>query len=363
MLALLLGPALPSTRSRRPAVIAACVLVLLLGSTGALAQSQSQRLQQQSAGAEEEEGDKEEAMPFPLSLSGTLTGFVGQGTFVPGPTNNPYVSADLFLSLYFSVGSVSLTIAEEMLLEVTDSDTTTTRWQPEIYDPWARLRWEMFRLPFLDFYGASYAHVTFPLSLQSRHAGSLGTVGAGGDAGFTIPYVDLVPYVSAVASYNLLVPQLAGITSSNVGTALSPSGAEIPSCITRAPQELYAYACGSVPSLLSTSLSSGVSGAWLDGLLSAGASVGLLSFLSAFIGPDDAYRAEHAVAGPVLNHYTNSSFYLALTPWPWLSFSVGTWTIQPLFTVDGKGYRFPLWDLVGVRDNWSTFYVSVTFTR
>jgi hypothetical protein len=53
---------------------------------------------------------------------------------------------------------------------------------------------------------------------------------------------------------------------------------------------------------------------------------------------------------------------VAISPLSWLSLEVGSWSYQPAFTTDGKLPRFPWWDLVSPRSNYSTVYAAATIT-
>jgi len=302
----------------------------------------------------------------PVSLSLTWSNYVGGGTFVPGPTNNPYLLTDLAVSTSITLPwAFSLSLYEEAWVEVTQSDSTTGAMQAQMFDPQATL----------SFSGLSYApwglassingFALAPLSLSSRRMGSLGALGIGVRASWTIPVVATTFGFSSAMLGNGFSAPLADRYAQNEGrTYTSETGARLlpQSCIRRTPQEGSAYVCGTLPTVGTSSASLSISQSLFSGFVSFGASGSLLTFYTGYLGPSDRFTNANARPGVGAWHSSQGILWASLTPWSWLSLEVGTFSVQSAFTADGKWPRLPWWDFISPRNNFSTFYFSSTVT-
>jgi hypothetical protein len=165
----------------------------------------------------------------------------------------------------------------------------------------------------------------------------------------------------------MLVP---GLANSFAGNDVKPlndrhQGAiAVVSCNVRNSQELANYACsdGGLPAVARWGASVGM---WwfylLDGNLGISANLGYTQSFSIKPGPDDALKADDAVAGVVPRQGTSGDITVTYLPTSWLWLSAGAGSSQPFLTSDGKGMRFPLWDIVSPYNNFSSFHFDATF--
>src|SRR5690606_12734553 len=70
-------------------------------------------------------GIKPKKDPFPLHVSASLSHFLGQGTFIQGHADNPYVASSLSLAPYAELFGLRFGIAQSFDFEYTQSDSTT----------------------------------------------------------------------------------------------------------------------------------------------------------------------------------------------------------------------------------------------
>jgi hypothetical protein len=302
----------------------------------------------------------------PISLSFTWSHYLGEGTFVPGPTNNPYLLSDLAITAAFALPwDFSLSLREEAWVELTPSDSTTTPWQPGMFDPMAILSWRGLGYRAWGLSSSIDVYATAPLSLASRRMGALGTVGVGLGGSWTIPWTQTTFSVGASALGTGFSAALADIYASDEADPLIVDGGGVvqtKGCLRRTPQPSGAYVCGTLPTAGTTTASLAISQSLFDGLFSFGGSGRVLTFYTGYIGPNDAYTNPNARPGIGAIHYTEGLLWVAISPLSWLSLEVGSWSYQPAFTTDGKLPRFPWWDLVSPRSNYSTVYAAATIT-
>lgn len=336
------------------------VVVAVLAVLPVHAQSQLQ-LQQQMKG-----GPGSKHAPLPLHLNASLTESVGSGTFVASPWN-PTVSTTLTLNPLIAWQGFTFLLNQSFGLEHTQSDGTTTANQIEMSDLSMAARYTRFS--FVD--GAVLVLPTVgyqvPLSMASRQNGSLGTATTGLRGVFNLNEQNLSFYAAANAGYALLVPSMANRFLDNEVRPLQDRslGAITPvTCNPRNQLELQNYGCndGSLPSQWRWGSGVGASWSGLDGALSVNVDMNYGQSFSVRTGPDDALKADNAVAGLVPRQSTSGNVSVSYVPVPWLYLTVGANSQQGALTADGKGLRFPFWDFVSPYNNNSSLYFDTTFS-
>jgi hypothetical protein len=300
----------------------------------------------------------------PISLSFTWSNFIGQGTVVPGPTHNPYWLSDLAITAAFALPwDFTLSLREEAWVEPTASDTTTTPWQPGMFDPMAILSWRGLRYRAWGLSSSIDLYATAPISLLSRRMGALGTVGIGLGGSWTVPWTQTTFSGGASALGTGFSAALADVYAAEVADPLLlDDGAEVQTkgCLRRTPQPSGAYVCGTLPTAGTTTASLAVSQSLFSGLVSFGGSGRWLTFYTGYLGPSDQFTSANARPGIGALHYSEGLLWASLAPLSWWSLEVGTWSFQPAFTTDGRLPRFPWWDIISMRSNYSTVYVATT---
>jgi len=81
-----------------------------------------------------------------------------------------------------------------------------------------------------------------------------------------------------------------------------------------------------------------------------------------YAGPDDVYKAPAAKAGRGQRDVMYGVVDVTYQPWPYVGFSLGLSTQQPVKTADNKTIRFPFWDIHTPGDNNSVIYFDVFAT-
>lgn len=304
---------------------------------------------------------------FPLHIAASLSHFLGQGTFIAGAADNPYVASSLALSPYAEYWGLRFGIAQSFDFEYTQSDSTTYANQLMWSDTglsvaYPGLGFEDLGINFLLTGGAS-----LPISLASRQQGRLTGLSAGGQVSWTYAPWSLNVFGGASVNYNVLVPALAARGAlddvrpyqDRHGGTLIPS-----SCVRRSAEELGNYACSVIPSIGGYNVRAGGGWSTLDGQLSFAATVALLQQFSAFLGPDDQYTPPNAQTGlQQRDVFTTGVLSATYIPVQWFALTVGTQTFQPLYTSRRDGVRvFPFWDFTSAANNFSTVFLDTTFT-
>lgn len=306
------------------------------------------------------------AAEVPISLSFTWSNFLGQGTFVPGPTNNPYLLSDLAITAAFALPwDLSLSLREEAWIEPTSSDTTTAPLQPGMFDPMAILSWRGLGYGAWGLSSSIDVYATAPLSMASRRMGALGTVGVGLGGSWTVPWTQTTFSAGGSALGTGFSAGLADVYANELvdplvlddGSTVATKG-----CLRRSPQPAGVYVCGTLPTAGTTTASLAVSQTLFGGYFSFGGSGRWLTFYTGYLGPNDAYTNPNARPGIGALHYSEGLLWAAVSPLSWLSLELGTWSFQPAFTTDGRLPRFPWWDVISMRSNYSTGYVAGTVT-
>jgi hypothetical protein len=321
----------------------------------------------QSEGKKDENpGESSSSSSVPAYLQLRFGNSLGAGTFVIGPTWNPYYSSSLAVSSGFELGRFGFQADQQIWMEWTQSDETTSPYLAQMDDPAFAMRYGFLDVESWKTSGGASLISTLPLSIASRQAGSLGAAGAGLDLAYSIRFLwGLTPYFTATGMMHWIVPALSSRFAQEDPLATltqNETESKTPSCIRRGEGELRNFSCADIPSIMNASFSTGFRQPLLSEKLVFEVGGSLLSYLSAYWGPDDAFTSQHAKPGPGQQHYTAGAAFLVYSPFDWLSFSGGRWSFQPLLTADGKGVRFPFWDFVSTRNNLSTFFFEVTIT-
>jgi hypothetical protein len=335
------------------------VVCVALGATPALAQSQLQ-LQQQMKG-----GGENARPPLPLHINLSLTESVGSGTFVVSPWN-PTVASTLTLTPIVAWQGFTFLLNQSFGLEHTSSDTTTSP-QVEISDLsmlGRYMRWSLADGAILLLPTVGYQ---VPLSMFSRETGSLGTGIGGLRAILNLGEYGISLYSATNAGFSFLVPSLAHRFRLQKALPVNDRvlGAITPvTCNPRNQLELSNYGCSDGQLPAQWRWGTGVGGAWFgfDGAVSVNVDLNYGQSFSVFLGPDDARKADAAVAGLVPRQTTSGNISVSLIPLPWLFFTLGANSFQGAWTADGKTIRFPFWDFVSPYNNFSQIYLDTTIS-
>lgn len=307
--------------------------------------------------------------PFPLHIMGSLTHSLGQGTFVSGYADNPFVASSLTLTPMLSLGKFTFLAQQSMDLEWTQSELTTHQNQIILRDISVATLWRAWALPEWGL-GLNLTGVaTLPVSMQSRHQGRLTTLTAAARLNYVYAPWGVGGFVGGSLNHGVIVPSLANrgpigpaepYEDRFLGTT-TPAG-----CILRNPDEAANFACtGSLwlPPLFGYNVNGAAFWSTLEGKLIFSANVALMQQFSRIEGKDDQFTSPNAQTGLQQRHpFTTASLSVAYVPVSWFTLSGGTSTWQPLYASDMKSVRvFPFWDFTGAADNWSTFFVDTTF--
>ncbi len=308
-----------------------------------------------------------EAGAFPLHISGSLSHFLGQGTFVSGAAGNPYVASSLALTPSAVWAGFRFGVVQSFDLEYTQSDSTSYPNQIMWSDTGLSVAYGELGFPDLGISFLLTGGASLPISLASRQQGRLTGLSAGGQVNWTYEPWALSLFTGASLNYNVIVSALAARSAlqdvrpyedRGFGT-LTPS-----SCVRRAAEELGNYACSVIPSLGGYNVRAGAGWSTLDGQLSFNSTVALLQQFSAYFGPDDQYTPPNAQKGlQQRDVFTTGVISASYVPVSWFALTVGTQTFQPLYTSTRKGVRvFPFWDFTSAANNYSSVFVDTTFT-
>lgn len=300
---------------------------------------------------------------FPLHIQASLTNQIGQGTFVVGPTHNSSVVSSLSVAPRFQYGPFNLMIRQNFIFEWTSPDNQTGR----------RMDWfdTSVDANYIIPVGATGLLVglrgglRLPISLISRQQGRLFAATARLNLIYSTPIPGLVVIGGFGGQGNVNVPAWRG--AGFFGNAaeggkpfIDSQGREISThtCLARSG-ELAANACANTGSIGN-----------ISGVGIASYSIGQFNFsavLSAFTiireywGPDDEFTSENAVPGLSHTPLTNGDLSVNWTPLRWFTLSGGLTSFQPMFDSANRWPRFPFWDFIAARDNYSSVYVSTTF--
>jgi hypothetical protein len=312
------------------------------------------------------DGDKPRAEPMPVHLWASLTQSVGSGSFVLNPPNPTTSTTLTFTPLIIYKGWMVLA-NQSIGLEWTDDDNAAVNRAPEVSDlTIAGRSLRHLALPELNLGFWPTLGYQVPLSLGSRQAGSLGTVIGAFRTNYFVRDVGLTLYGTVGGAYSLLVPGLAARFGDNPVRPYEDRqlGTVTPvSCNPRNAAELQSYACndGALPAQWRWNANIGFWWYYLfDGTLGVTADFGFNQSFSTFVGPDDQFKADNAVAGLVPRQATSGSVSLVWIALDWLWLSGGVSSSQPFLTADGKAPRFPLWDFVSPHNNFSSVFFDAT---
>lgn len=174
--------------------------------------------------------------------------------------------------------------------------------------------------------------------------------------------------------FGLVTPSL-GLSFTKVfalesAPTLEPSGDPLPlgHCPAGQPSHCLLLA-GFVPTWqLGIELALGVEIPWVEGL-GASASFGYRTVRKHGTGGDALSSRALDAAGDLVVDGTNSldltsgSVSLEYVPFEQWSFSFGVSSQQPALTADGKSVRFPFFDFVSPANNYTTWFLSVSFAH
>lgn len=303
---------------------------------------------------------------FPLHFMASLSHAIGQGTFIAGAADNPYVASSLSLNPFAFFGGFRFGVSQSFDFEYTQSDSTTYPNQLMWSDMGLSVAYPGFALPDLGLGFILSGGASLPISLASRQQGRLTGLSAGAQVNWSYAPWALWVFGGASANYNVIIPALASrsalddvrpVQDRHLGT-LIPS-----SCVRRSAEELGNYACGIIPSAGGYNVRAGAGWSTLEGQLSFNATVALMQQFSAFMGPDDQYTPPNAQTGlQQRDVFTTGVLQASYVPVSWFFLTVGTQTFQPLYTSRRDGIRvFPFWDFTSMANNYSSVFVDTTF--
>jgi opacity protein-like surface antigen len=358
-----------TTRSA-PLLLAAAVLALSLP---AAAQSAA-TVNAQLSGAPEEH--------FPLNGQVSLTHSMGSATYVMSPPN-PTLSSRLSLqpTARLAPGWL-LGVNQSIGFEWTRSDSTTYANQLELSDLGVRVTYTGIAWDDLGLRLALSGGYSLPISMASRQIGSTGPMSVSsrltwnGVAGFNA-------YGSARVGVNPIFSGLAERFHDQAGKKyvdrLGRSIATV-ACNPRNDEELAGFVCldGGFPSVVTWSAGGGLG--YTPPVLNESLFIGLdFTFaqgFSAFVGPDDEYRATRAAAGLVPRESTQTNLSVSWTPEPWFILTGGLFSGQPFLASNSVTPRLPLvdgflcisdgnaataGDYCPAAQNFSSIYIDTTF--
>jgi hypothetical protein len=284
-------------------------------------------------------------------LNGGVTTYVGQGVFASGEGRSGTVLTQLYVSPSVSVGDLLVYASQAVQVELTDPDNPTGR-RFELFDTTLGVQYPL-PLPAIDARLALTGGARLPVSWQSRAQGSIGGLFVGANLVWSAPVEGLQLSLGVRGQANSSVASLRA-TGSELGPSLAQEAAN---CLTRAG-ERSSDACGVVPNVANASGQLQVSYTRWDVTASLG--LGVLSFFSAYSGPDDALRSPNARAGANVRTFTSGSLQLTYPVTGFLLVSAGLSSFQPIQTADGKGVRIPFWNFSGVANGFSSVFTGAT---
>lgn len=339
-------------------------IVVLLGSTRALAQTGAselqppQQVQHGEATATSAIGAQvDHARRAPFAVSAKLESGVGQGSFVADDyARNPYVAwAASFLPAYYPLPKLTLSAFVKVAQEITNSDIDTERQQFLWYDVQLRARYMPGTIPLLGIQTLTEARAYLPTSLVSRYetlvVGALARVVLIRDVGpFSIGY--------------------SGSFRKNFHRYQTPAVDEN----SGSPPPLYARAGGAEDLRGSTVAigSNNVSFAFSNLLFVSYGPLRDLS-LTLYYGIANAFTYAHHDKDELSSPYATGgrgqrdTAYGGFEIWyrlnERLSFSAGVFTSATPKTEDNQSFRFPFYDFNSTATNLTLFYLDATVTE
>ncbi|MCA9554386.1 MAG: hypothetical protein KC933_30400 [Myxococcales bacterium] len=284
-------------------------------------------------------------------LNAGVATYVGQGVFASGKGRSGTVLTQLSVSPSLSVGDLLVFASQGVQVEYTDPDNATGR-RVEVFDTTLGVQYPL-PIPAIASRLALSGGVRLPVSWQSRAQGSIGGVFAGANLAWSPPVDGLQVVVGLRGQLNSSVASLRA-----TGTVDGPSlEQEAANCLTR-PGERSSDACGVVPNVANLSGQLQVSYTRWDVTASLG--FGVLSFVSAYSGPQDELTSPNARAGVNARTFSSGTFQLTYPATDFLLVSAGLSSFQPIQTADGKGMRFPFWNTTGVANGFSSVFTGAT---
>jgi hypothetical protein len=319
-------------------------------------------------------------IPFPIRIGASLTQNLGQGTLLFAPdlsgldsSINPFVLSQLALRGSAQLpGSWQVSVNQQIWFEWTQSDITTTPHQFDLWDTVIQARYSGVKAEALGLAFGFSGGLLLPVSLASRFQGQITTLTLG--ASGTWSFKGFSAGASFSPNFPVVVPALANAITDDDQRPLQGSGSEVlipKGCILRDPSERENFACGSLPNLVSFFSSAWVSYALFEGMLSFNAGLTSINTFRNYVQPQDEFTpvwrdldgAESTTTRLVgSSDLTGGSLSVSYSPAKWFTLSGGTSSFQPLRDASGNGLRFPFWDFVSPRNNFSTLFVDTTFS-
>lgn len=302
------------------------------------------------------------APPNPLHMFASVTNSLGQGTFVTGYADNPMFATSVSLTPYLNWQGWWFMLNQSMNLEWTDSDTTASNQQVILNDTALLARYWGLAISEVGLRFPLTVRVNLPLSLASRYAGQVASVG--GTAAFQWMTPINVMFTGNVnGMYNIIVPSFArrGATDDAKPYEDRFLGEQVPrGCLVRSAVETANFACGLIPRAANVGANVGFNWFALDGVMVSG-STGIMSNFAYHWSPDDAFTSANARPGLGSQQLTRGSLSIAYSPVPWLWLTLSADTMQPLFQANGRDLRwFPLWDIYSPANNFSVIGFDTT---
>jgi len=347
-------------RRSRPGLRAALVLgLLLMGAPGAAwaedpADGESQEDDAPSA-ADRAAGivvTRAGAGPT-WNLSADLSTFVGQGVFASGYGKNGTVVSQLAVAPSLSLGSVVLFASQAMQWEYTKPDNINGR-RVAVFDTTLGAQYPL-RFDSLNLRVALSGGLRLPVSFQSRAQGSIGGLFGGATAIWNAPVPGLRLSMGIRGQLNTSVASLRATGSVDEGPSLAQ---EAVNCLTRGG-EAASDACGVVPNV--ANLSGQLQVAYTKGKWTGSIGMSVLSFVSAYAGPDDEFTPAAARTGVNARTFSSGSVQVNYSAADFMLVSAGISSFQPIQTANGQGMRFPFWNVNGVANGFSSVQAGTTF--
>lgn len=326
-------------------------------------------------------GSHDGPQPFPLHFSASLTHAVGGGSLLLDPggnglsqANNPNVASTLNLRPTAVLpGNWVFVLSQTFTQEWTQQDIGVTSY--DFFDTAFSARWNGIRPKGTNFIGGLNGGLRFPTSKLSRGQGQLLGLTLGASGLYRVPSIGMLFFAGITPGLNLSSASFAAANAASEtgGEVVDSHGQSIklaPSCILRSPDEVESFACGRTPPLFRMVGSLGGTWSGFEGKVAISAGLSVLSLWNSYEQKDDEFtpqpRDENGnpvsvrTGGLSGNQLTFGSLTATWFPLPWLSVSAGTSSFQPMFAANGTTLRFPFWDFVTPRNNFSTFTFDTT---
>jgi hypothetical protein len=299
--------------------------------------------------------------PFPFHFDITLSTSAGSG-FFSNPWN-PTFGNSLNLNPSWDLSkNWRLSLSQDAEIEWTDGDGVAFARQPGIADTVLGLSYSGKQLREKGFTWGVTTSYRAPVSLSSRNVGSLGAIGLRLNTKFAHNDSGIGLRLFGLGGLSIINPEL---SQRYADVEASPYvdrtyGSITPrSCITRGDNDLAGFACGTIPRIGNYRVGVGFDWQPKDSPWSAGIDLSFGQAFSYYNSPNDALKAENAVAGIGSRESTSGDIHVGYSVTDWLSLSLGAASSQPLMNAAYTAPRFPLWDFVTPYNNFSSIYFDI----